>query len=163
MRIASLLPSATEIAFALGLGNEVVAVSHECDYPPEASNRPALTKSAFHEKIHRSLEVDQEVEKRGGDIYQIDEKLLERLQPDLILTQELCAVCAVSYTKVKEAARVLDADTKIVSLEPSNLEEIVDNILLVGRMTGKLAEAEKLARQMLQRINMVKEKAQTVR
>ena len=58
MRIASLLPSATEIAFALGLGSEVVAVSHECDYPPEASNRPVLTKSAFHEKIHRSLEVE---------------------------------------------------------------------------------------------------------
>jgi iron complex transport system substrate-binding protein len=163
MKICSLLPSATEIAFALGLGDQVVAVSHECDYPPEASNRPVLTKSAIHQKIHRSLEVDSEVERRGGDIYEVDEKLLEKLKPDLILTQELCHVCAVSYTKVKEAARVLDAETKILSLEPTNLEEIVDNILLVGRMTGRLGEAEKLARQMLQRINMVKEKAQTVR
>ena len=163
MKICSLLPSATEIAFALGLGDQVVAVSHECDYPHEASNRPTLTKSAIHQKIHRSLEVDREVEQRGGDIYEIDEKLLEKLKPDLILTQELCHVCAVSYTKVKEAARVLDADTKIVSLEPTNLEEIVDNILLVGRMTDRLVEAEKLARQMLQRINMVKEKARTVR
>jgi len=162
MRICSLLPSATEIAFALGLGDQVVAVSHECDYPPEASNRPVLTKSAIHQKIHRSLEVDREVEQRGGDIYEIDEKLLEKLNPDLILTQELCHVCAVSYTKVKEAARVLDADTKIVSLEPTNLEEIVDNILLVGRMTNKLAEAEKLAAQMLQRINRVREKTKTV-
>src|SRR4029077_12630994 len=163
MRICSLLPSATEIAFALGIGDQVVAVSHECDYPPEASNRPVLTKSAIHQKIHRSLEVDREVEQRGGDIYEIDQKLLEKLKPDLILTQELCHVCAVSYTKVKEAARVLDADTKIVSLEPTNLEEIVDNILLVGRMTGKLGEAEKLAQQMLQRISVVKEKTQTVR
>ena len=162
MRICSLLPSATEIAFALGLADQVVAVSHECDYPPEASNRPVLTKSAIHQKIHRSLEVDREVEQRGGDIYEIDEKLLANLKPDLILTQELCHVCAVSYTKVKEAARVLDADTKIVSLEPTNLEEIVDNILLVGRMTNKLAEAEKLAAQMLQRINRVREKTQTV-
>ena len=162
MRICSLLPSATEIAFALGLGDQVVAVSHECDYPPEASNRPVLTKSAIHQKIHRSLEVDREVEQRGGDIYEIDEKLLEKLNPDLILTQELCHVCAVSYTKVKEAARVLDADTKIVSLEPTNLEEIVDNILLVGRMTGKQGEAQKLAAQMLQRINRVREKTQTV-
>ena len=162
MRICSLLPSATEIAFAIGLGDQVVAVSHECDYPPEASNLPVLTKSAIHQKIHRSLEVDREVEQRGGDIYEIDEKLLEKLNPDLILTQELCHVCAVSYTKVKEAARVLDADTKIVSLEPTNLEEIVDNILLVGRMTNKLAEAEKLAAQMLQRINRVREKTQTV-
>src|SRR2546422_9889895 len=161
MRICSLLPSATEIAFALGLGGQVVAVSHECDYPSEASSRPVLTKSAIHQKIHRSLEVDLEVEERGGDIYEIDEKLLEKLKPDLILTQELCHVCAVSYTKVKEAASVLDADTKIVSLEPTNLEEIVDNIMLVGRMTGKLGEAEKLAQQMLQRINMVKDKTQT--
>ena len=162
MRICSLLPSATEIAFALGLADQVVAVSHECDYPPEASNRPVLTKSAIHQKIHRSLEVDREVEQRGGDIYEIDEKLLAKLKPDLILTQELCHVCAVSYTRVKEAARVLDADAKIVSLEPTNLEEIVDNILLVGRMTGKLAEAEKLAAQMLRRINRVREKTQTV-
>jgi len=162
MRICSLLPSATEIAFALGLADQVVAVSHECDYPPEASNRPVLTKSAIHQKIHRSLEVDREVEQRGGDIYEIDEKLLANLKPDLILTQELCHVCAVSYTRVKEAARVLDADTKIVSLEPTNLEEIVDNILLVGRMTNKLAEAEKLAAQMLRRINRVREKTKTV-
>src|SRR5438552_10742401 len=162
MRICSLLPSATEIAFALGLGDQVVAVSHECDCPPEASSRPVLTKSAIHQKLHRSLDVDREVEQRGGDIYEIDEKLLEKLKPDLILTQELCHVCAVSYTKVKEAARVLDADTKIISLEPTSLEEIVDNIMLVGRMTGKLGEAEKLAPQMLQRINRVREKAQTV-
>ncbi|PYJ75590.1 MAG: cobalamin-binding protein [Verrucomicrobia bacterium] len=162
MRICSLLPSATEIAFALGLADQVVAVSHECDYPPEASNRPVLTKSAIHQKIHRSLEVDREVEQRGGDIYEIDEKLLEKLKPDIILTQELCHVCAVSYMKVKEAARVLDADTKIVSLEPTNLEEIVDNILLVGRMTGAQAEAEKLASQMLQRISRVKGKTRVV-
>jgi iron complex transport system substrate-binding protein len=163
VRIASLLPSATEIAFALGLGDQVVAVSHECDYPPDAFNRPVLTKSAFHEKIHRSLEVDKEVEKRGGDIYEIDEKLLEKLQPDLILTQELCAVCAVSYTKVKEAARILDADTKIISLEPTSLEEIVDNILLVGKTTGKLEIARELASQLLSRIHAVKNKTRNLR
>ncbi len=163
MRIASLLPSATEIAFALGLGDQVIAVSHECDYPPEASERPVLTKSAIHQKIHKSLEVDQEVERRGGDIYEIDEKLLERLKPDLILTQELCAVCAVSYTKVKEAARILDADTKIVSLEPNNLEEIIDNIRLVGKITDKKTRADELASQLSQRISSVREKTRTVK
>src|SRR5260370_14864849 len=162
MRIASLLPSATEIAFALGLGNEVVDVSHECDYRREGYQRPVLTKSAFHEKIHRSLEVDREVEKRGGDIYEIDEKLLEKLQPDLILTQELCAVCAVSYTKVKEAARVLEADTRIISLEPTSLEEIVDNILLVGKNTGKIERARELGSQLLSRINTVKSKTRNL-
>jgi iron complex transport system substrate-binding protein len=162
LRIASLLPSATEIAFALGLGDQVVAVSHECDYPPEASTRPVLTKSAIHRKMHKSLDVDREVEKRGGDIYEIDEKLLEELKPDLILTQELCAVCAVSYTKVKEAARVLDADTKIVSLEPNNLEEIIDNIRLVGKIAGKASQAEELASRLSQRIDRVREKTRNV-
>ncbi len=156
VRIASLLPSATEILFALGLGDQVVAVSHECDFPPEVSKRPILTKSALHQKIHSSSKVDREVEQKEGDIYEINEKLLEKLQPDLILTQELCAVCAVSYTKVKEAARVLDADTKIVSLEPRNLEDIVENIQLVGRITDREEESRRLASEMLSRIDRVK-------
>src|SRR5207247_2675041 len=105
MRIASLLPSATEILFSLGLGDQVVAVSHECDYPPEASKRPALTKSAFHHKIHKSIDIDREVERRGGGIYESQEKQLERLQPDLIRTQVARAAYAGSYTRVKEAAR----------------------------------------------------------
>jgi len=163
MRIASLLPSATEILFSLGLGDQVVAVSHECDYPPEVSKRPALTKSALHHKIHKSIDIDREVEQRGGDIYEIDEKQLEKLHPDLILTQELCAVCAVSYTRVKEAARVLDADTKIVSLEPSSLEDIVDNILLVGKITNKLGPAQELASQLMTRIDAVKSKTRDLR
>lgn len=162
MRICSLLPSATEIAFVLGLGDQVVAVSHECDYPPEAHNRPTLTKSAIHLKVHKSLDVDRAVENHGGDIYEIDEKLLEDLKPDLILTQELCHVCAVSYTRVREAARVLDTDTKIVSLEPTTLEGIVDNIRLVGRIAGTADQAEKLASEMLRRMNQVREKTRAV-
>jgi len=156
LRIASLLPSATEILFALGLGDQVVAVSHECDYPAEASKRPILTKSAIHQRIHKSAEVDREVERQGGDIYEIDEKLLQELHPDLILTQELCAVCAVSYTRVIQAARVLDADTKIVSLEPAKLEDIVDNIRLVGSMTGRTEQSQRIASEMLSRIDRVK-------
>src|SRR5437867_6898470 len=97
MRICSLLPSATEIAFALGLGDQVVAVSHECDYPHEASNRPVLTKSAIHQKFHRSLEVDREVGQRGGDIYEIDEKLLEKLKPDLIHSGTLSCLWGFLY------------------------------------------------------------------
>jgi iron complex transport system substrate-binding protein len=163
VRICSLLPSATEIVFALGLGDQVVAVSHECDYPPEARDQPVLTKSAIHQTVHNSLDVDRVVELRGGDIYEVNEQLLGELKPDLILTQELCHVCAVSYTKVKEAARILDADTKIVSLEPTNLDEIVDNILLVGRVAGASSAAEKLASQLLRRISRVKEKTQRVK
>ncbi len=163
MRIASLLPSATEIVYSLGLGDQVVAVSHECDYPPEASKKPVLTKSAIQHKIHKSHEIDREVEQRGGDIYEIYQTLLEKLRPDLILTQELCNVCAVSYTKVKEAARILETDTKIVSLEPRLLEDIVDNILLVGKITGKRAKAEQVAARLIERINKVKEKTRSVK
>ena len=162
MKIASLLPSATEIIFSLGLGNQLVARSHECDYPPEASKLPVLTKSALHHKIHKSTEIDREVERRGGDIYEIDEKLLEKLRPDLILTQELCAVCAVSYTRVKEAARVLDVDTKIVSLEPNNLEDILENILLVGKMTDKMRQAQNLTSHLRDRIDAVKSRTRNV-
>ena len=103
------------------------------------------------------------MEQRGGDIYEIDEALLEKLRPDLILTQELCKVCAVSYTKVKEAARILETDTKIVSLEPRLLEDIVDNILLVGEITGKRAKAEKVAAGLTERINKIKEKTRSVK
>src|SRR5213083_659415 len=162
MRIASLLPSATEILFSLGLGDQVVAVSHECDYPPEASKRPALTKSALHHKIHKSIDIDREVEQRGGDIYEFDEKQLERLQPDLILTYQLCGVFVVSYTRVKEAAGILDADAKIVSLEPINLEDIVDNILLVGKITNKMGPAQGRATQLLTRVKAVKDKTRDV-
>lgn len=162
MKIASLLPSATEILFSLGLGNQLVARSHECDFPPEASKLPILTKSALHHRIHKSAEIDREVERRGGDIYEIDEKLLEKLQPDLILTQELCAVCAVSYTKVKEAARVLDVDTKIVSLEPNNLDDILENISLVGKMTDKVRQAQDLTSHLRARIYAVKSRTRNV-
>ena len=156
MRIASLLPSATEILFSLGLREDIIAVSHECDYPPEASTRPILTKSILHQKTHKSIEVNREVEQKGGNIYDIDEGLLEKLQPDLILTQELCNVCAVSYTKVKQAARLLDADTKIVSLEPTTLEDILDNILLVGKLTDRSGQAEELVKKLRDRIDLVR-------
>lgn len=156
MRIASLLPSATEILFSLGLSEDIIAVSHECDFPSEASARPVLTQSALHQKTHKSADVNREVAQRGGDIYNLDESLLERLQPDLILTQELCNVCAVSYTRVKQAARLLDAGTKIVSLEPTTLEDILDNILLVGRLTDRSRQAEELVQKLRDRIETVR-------
>src|SRR6266581_3874261 len=107
MRICSLLPSATEIAFALGLGDQVVAVSHECDYPPEASSRPVLTKSAIHQKLHRSLDVDREVEQRGGDIYEIDEKLLEKLNPQMLQR----------INRVREKAQTVQARPRVFFME----------------------------------------------
>jgi len=113
MRIVSLVPHATELLFALGLGDDVVAVTHECDFPPEACRRPVIMRStldqgrrgsshAIHTHITAALH-------GGSSIYLLDQGLLQRLAPDLILTQELCDVCAVSYDTVKKAVTSVGA------------------------------------------------------
>src|SRR5213594_1356926 len=126
MKICSLLPSSTEILYALELGDQVIAVTHECDYPPEAASKPQITESLIDHNRLRSSEIDHHVSSnigRHGSIYRLKEDLLEALQPDLIITQELCDVCAVSYKEVERAARVLEGRTKVISLEPNTLDE----------------------------------------
>src|SRR5438094_649868 len=120
MRICSLLPSGTEILYSLGLGDQVVAVTHECDYPPETAAKPRITEDLIEQGRMTSVEIDHHVSSnigRHGTIYRLKEDLLETLKPDLIVTQELCEVCAVSYKEVQHAARVLEGRTRIVSLE----------------------------------------------
>ena len=138
MRIVSLLPSATEIVCALGLADELVAVTHECDYPPQVRDKPTITASAL-DQARDSATIDRLVagslhEHHG--IYTLDERLLSEVRPELILTQELCDVCAVSYSEVQRAARILPGETPVVSLEPRTLGDILDTIMLVGRLTG---------------------------
>jgi iron complex transport system substrate-binding protein len=138
MRIVSLLPSATEIAYALGLGDALAGVTHECDFPPEARTKPVLTASALPHAAS-SAEIDRHVRRSlhaGSSLYTLDAELLERLAPDLIITQELCAVCAVSYDIVARAAKRLRGDPRILSLEPSSLEDVYANIETVGEVTG---------------------------
>lgn len=137
-RIVSLLPSATEIVYALGLGERLVGVTHECDFPASAKNRPQLTASALPPGS-TSAEIDRHVRKslhQGSSLYVLDADLLERLAPDLIITQELCKVCAVSYEIVARAAKRLRGDPRIISLEPSSLEDVYANIGTVGSLTG---------------------------
>ena len=145
MKIVSLLPSTTEIAYLLGLGKQLVAVTHECDYPPEAASKPVITRSALDHAGQASHAIDTAVSGElhaGRSIYHIDRALLERLDPDLILTQELCEVCAVSYGEVQEACRLLGGARQILSLEPSGLEGILQTICEVGRATGREHTAE---------------------
>jgi iron complex transport system substrate-binding protein len=142
-RIVSLLPSATEIVYALGLGARLVGVTHECDFPAEAKTKPPLTASALPPAAG-SAQIDRHVRKsvhEGSSLYTLDSDLLERLEPDLIITQELCAVCAVSYEVVARAARRLRSDPRIVSLEPSSLEDVYANIATVGELGGASAAA----------------------
>ena len=155
MRIVSLLPSATEILFEIGAGPSVVGVTHECDYPKEARALPQLTSSALPESSN-SAEIDRHVRSSvhaGSSLYHLDSELLERLAPDLIVTQELCAVCAVSYKIVDRAAKRLTHDARIISLEPSSLEDVIANITLLGQLTHCEVGATSIVADMRRRID----------
>lgn len=161
MRICSLLPSATEIIYALGLDDQLVGVTHECDYPPEARKKPVVSRTTLPDgPSYPSAEIDHAARRSlAGHLraYEIDEALLRDLAPDLILTQELCEVCAVSYHDAQTAAaRVLDSDVRIVSLEPVSLEGILANIRLVGELAGRAAQAEAVVAGLTARIERVR-------
>jgi iron complex transport system substrate-binding protein len=146
VRIVSLLPSATEILFAIGAGDEVVGVTHECDFPPEAIARPHLTSSALP-AAGSSAEIDRHVRRslhEGSSLYHLNAELLEELAPDLIVTQELCAVCAVSYDIVQRAVRRLRGDPRLISLEPSSLDDVFATIAYLGELTDRAMGANKL-------------------
>ncbi len=141
MRIVSLLPSATEIVFALGLGDELVGRTHECDFPVEATAIPVVTADVGGSATASSREINARVAASihgGSSLYKLDLEALANAHADLILTQELCAVCAVSYREVTDAVRRLDSESTVVSLEPTSIEGIFNTISTVGAM----AEAE---------------------
>ena len=161
MKIVSLLPSATEICYALGLEEEVVAVTHECDFPLEAKQKPVITSSVLDHTHSSSLSIHKGVTglvHEGKSIYHLDETLLAELNPDLILTQELCEVCAVSYNVVQKAAKILQGEREIISLEPNTIWDILENIRLVGEKTDKAKEANELVASFEQRIEAVRKK-----
>lgn len=158
MRIVSLLPSTTEIAFALGLGEAVVAVTHECDYPPEARGRPVITGSALDHAEASSEEIDAAVRSQLRDdlsIYHLDHDMLRELAPDLILTQALCEVCAVSFGDVERAVAASGGAPQVLSLEPTSLDGILGSILAVGNATGARARAEELVAELRARVEAV--------
>jgi iron complex transport system substrate-binding protein len=166
LKICSLLPSATEILYSLGLGDQIVAVTHECDYPPEASSKPKITDNVIDHERMTSAQIDHHVASnigRHGSIYALKEDLLETLQPDLIVTQELCDVCAVSYKDVKRAAKILEGRTQIVSLEPNSLADVLDTILLVGDLTGRDAAARESVHELQSRLQRVRERVRGLR
>lgn len=161
LRIVSLLPSATEIICALGLRENLVGVTHECDFPPGVENLPHLTASRISHETMTSKEIDHAVRSQldgHGSIYDLDVELLQELKPDLIITQELCEVCAVAYKQVEKAARMYVADAQVVSLEPNTIEDIFENIKTVGDLTDSNPEAEKVVDDLQNRLDFLKEK-----
>ncbi len=162
MKLVSLLPSATEIVFALGLGDSLVGVTDECDFPPEAVTKPVVSRSALPQGRPLSArEIDQAV--RGKldakqPLYVLDTDLLRREQPDVVLTQDLCRVCAVPSGQVQEALDSLGLpDAKVVSLDPNTLEEVIAQIDVVGKQLDRVEEAASLTESLRMRVAKVKE------
>ena len=159
MRIVSLLPSATEIAFDLGLGESVVGVTHECDYPPEAATKTVVSQSTLPTAGADPAEVDRLVAGSIGEgepIYRLDVARFSTLQPDVILTQDLCRVCAVPTGHVEEALDTLGCSAEVVSLDPSTVDEVIDCLIEVGRATGTERRAIERAADLRRRIETVR-------
>jgi iron complex transport system substrate-binding protein len=158
MRIVSLIPSATEMLFALGLGTDLVAVTHECDYPPPARELPRITRDVLPSGL-TSAQIDSAVRERtlaGQSIYELDGRLLRDLEPDLIVTQSLCSVCAVSADDVRAIAQEIPTRPRIVSLDPRTLGEVLGDVRTLAQATDSKDAAVDLINDASARIDRVK-------
>ena len=159
MRILSLLPSATEMVYALGLEDDLVGVTHECDWPSEARDKPSVTISALPPAA-TPAEIDQLVSASigGGEpIYRLDELVVRDLRPDVVLAQDLCAVCAVPSGHVDEALQTIGCSAQVVSLDPASLDDVLDCLIQVGRVTGLESRAHSLVADLRARLHAVKQ------
>jgi iron complex transport system substrate-binding protein len=165
MRIVSLLPSSTEIVYALGLGDQLVGVTHECDYPPDAKSKPVVVRSSFKKSDLNPQQIDEEVSrtlKSGQSLYVVDEEKLRELSPDLILTQDLCQVCAPSGQEIGRVVKFLPDSPAIVWLSPNCLSDIFENIQQVGEAAGRLAEAKRIIESLKVRVRKVTDRTSSI-
>ena len=163
-RIVSFLPSATEMVCALGLGDRLLGVTHECDYPPEAATKPIVVRNVLPVESMSQPEIDAAVTQRlrdGLSLYRVDETLMREIAPDLILTQDLCQVCAPSGNEVSQLLKVLPTNPQILWLTPKSLEQIFDNLRDLGEATGRFATAETLIAEGRARLGKVEAAART--
>ncbi|HVB14721.1 MAG TPA: cobalamin-binding protein [Candidatus Dormibacteraeota bacterium] len=159
MRIVSLLPSSTEICFALGLGQSLVGVTHECDFPPQAAYKTVMTRNLLQLEGMTPSQIDRHVRAalhEGSSLYALDQAALRRARPDVILTQELCEVCAVGYRQVLDAARLLPGRPTVLSLEPNTLADVLRSFGDVGQVTGARERAAELVRGLWARLDAVR-------
>jgi iron complex transport system substrate-binding protein len=165
MRIVSLVPSATEMLYALGLGDDLVAVTHECDYPADARGLPKVTRDVLPTGLS-AAEIDAAVKERtlaGESIYELDENALNELAPDLIVTQALCSVCAVSYDDVRAIADELDSQPMVVSLDPHTVGEVLGDARTLAQATDRKDAAVELIAEASARIDRIRVATRNVR
>lgn len=158
MRICSLLPGATEVVAALGLVDDLVAVSHECDYPEKVRKKPVVIRSAVEPGQASSRAIDDQVRaalKSETSLYRIDEALLRQTAPDLVITQSLCDVCAVTPTELQRALTGLERTPNVLSLNAANLAEVFGDIEAIGRATGKEEQARRWVRDLQARVEKI--------
>lgn len=159
-RIVSFLPSATEILYELGAGDEVLAVTHECTYPAESKSKPKVIRSVFDPAKMSCKEIDKKVEElmeSGKDIYVLDEKVLRQANPDLIVAQGICEVCSPHTKEVDRAVSMLGSRPEVLVLDPKNLDDILRNIVEVGQSVGRQAAAMDFVARLQARIRRVKD------
>lgn len=160
MRIVSLLPSTTEILFALGADDDVVGVTFECDYPPEARQRRIVSTSNLPDGLPPE-QIDRVVSERmaaGEDLYRLDRGALAGLDADLVVTQDLCAVCAVDVSDVHDALEYLACRADVLTIDPHNLDEVLESIRTLGKATGTEPEAEELITGLRARLDVVRDR-----
>ncbi len=165
MRIASLVPSATEMLFALGVGDRVAAVTHECDHPPGVESLPHLTRSVIPADLD-AAEIDGAVRERTGRgeaLYELDEDVLAEADVDLIVTQAVCAVCAVSFDEVRAVAERLPRPPEVISLDPSTLGEVMADVPRLAEAAGVPEAGERLAAELGERLEAVERAVEDAR
>ncbi len=157
-RIVSFLPSATEILYELGVGDYVLAVTHECNYPLAAKSKPKVIHSVFDPQKMTSQEIDRKVTelmKAGKDIYVLDEQVLKNINPNLIVAQGICEVCSPFTKEVNRAVTILEGKPEVLILDPRNLDGILDNIIEVGKKVGKIGKANDFVSNLKARIKTI--------
>ncbi|MDE1873023.1 MAG: cobalamin-binding protein [Thaumarchaeota archaeon] len=164
-RIVSFLPSATEILYELGVGDQVFAVTHECNYPSEAKTKPKVIHSVFDPEKMTSQEIDKKVVdlmKAGKDIYVLDEQVLKNANPNLIVAQGICEVCSPFTKEINKAVAILGVKPEVLILDPRNLGDILDNIIEVGKKVGKLGESQAFVYDLRSRVKIIQHRQKIV-
>ena len=153
------MSSATEILYEIGLGSQIVGVTHECTYPAEAKSKPIVINSSFDASTMSSKEIDDkivELFRNGKDIYIVNDEIIKELKPDLIVAQGICEVCSPFTKEINRAISILGYNPKVIVLDPRNISNILDNISQIAKNVGKIKEGENLVRLLETKINRIK-------